>query len=326
MSGSIDSKFAISATLECNGTNCDGTYQYTGIGKPIPLRGTLSKTGALTLAEFGEGSKTTGTFSGKLRGNKCFSGTWSNPKKDKSMPFLLANVNDPSALNNGVDGIILSRATKSVAKTGGVSTKATLIYPVVMVKPWGDPAVNNKTNAAISLKRVLKQSAEDFIAAVKSGDNWLDSIDYVVDYNKNNLLSLDFTMEGCGAYPSASVEHVLVDTSTGKPVLASDAFTDAGRVALKALLEKEMRAEMASVLKENPDEKETLNGIFEYAPKLAVKELLPFSVSDAGLTFICDWGFPHVALALEPDGKYFIPFSRLRSYINKSGPLAVFVK
>lgn len=329
MAGAIDSKYAITATLNCIGAKCDGTYQYTKVGKPIALRGSLSPAGVLSLTESGADGKPTGAFTGKMVQNKRFVGTWTNPKKDRSMPFLLANMNDSAALSNGLDGIIVSRATTSAVKKGGATDKATVAYPKVTQTPWGDPGLNAKVNAAISLKTVLKQSPEEFIEEVKSGNHWLNSIDYVVNYNKNNLLDIDFTMEGCGAYPSASVEHVLVDTSKGKSVSPSEAFTPEGVVSLKKILEKEMKEEMASTIKENKknaEAEEMLAGIFGSAPTITTKDLLPFSVSDTGLTFICDWGFPHVALALEPDGKYFFPFSALKPFIKKTGPLGVFVK
>lgn len=326
MAGAIDSKYAITATLNCNGAKCDGTYQYTKVGKPIALRGSLSPAGVVSLTESGADGKTTGMFTGKMVQNKRFVGTWTSPKKDKSMPFLLANVNDSAALSNGIDGIILSRAITSVVKKGGITNKATVAYPKVTLTPWGDPVLNAKVNTAISLKAVLKQSPEEFIEEVKSGNHWLNSIDYVVNYNKNNLLDIDFTMEGCGAYPSASVEHVLVDTSKGKAVSPSEAFTPEGVVALKKILDKEMKEEIASTIKEKSEEKETLTGIFGSSPPATTKELLPFSVSDEGLTFICNWGFPHVALALEPEGRYFFPFSALKSYIKKTGPLGIFVR
>lgn len=326
MAGAIDSKYAISATLNCNGAKCDGTYQYTRVGKPIALRGSLSPAGILSLSESGSDGKSTGLFTGKMVQNKRFVGTWTNPKKDKAMPFLLANVNDSTALSNGIDGIILSLATTRAAKKGGLTDKATVNYPKVAQTPWGDPALNAKINTAISLKAVMKQSPEEFIEEVKSGNYWLNSIDYVVNYNKNNLLDIDFTMEGCGAYPSASVEHVLVDTSKGRSVSPSEAFTPAGTTALKKLIEKEMKEEVAATFKENPVEMDSLKDIFDSAPKVTTKDLLPFSVSDKGLTFICDWGFPHAVLALEPEGKYFFPFSALKSYITRTGPLGIFVK
>jgi hypothetical protein len=49
-----------------------------------------------------------------------------------------------------------------------------------------------------------------------------------------------------------------------------------------------------------------------------------FSVSDKGVTFIYDAGFPHVIQALQPDGQYFFSFAEHRPHIKNSGPLAVF--
>jgi len=53
----------------------------------------------------------------------------------------------------------------------------------------------------------------------------------------------------------------------------------------------------------------------------SIKELDQFSVSDEGVTFIFDYGFPHAIKALEPEGRYFFSWPELRGLVRRNGAL-----
>ena len=55
--------------------------------------------------------------------------------------------------------------------------------------------------------------------------------------------------------------------------------------------------------------------------KFEVKNLDEFSVSDKGVTFLYDAGFPHASRALQPAGEYFFSYAELLPYIKRNGPL-----
>ena len=51
-----------------------------------------------------------------------------------------------------------------------------------------------------------------------------------------------------------------------------------------------------------------------------------FPISDEGVTFYYDYGFPHVIQALAPDGQYFFKWAELKPFIKPDGLLARFVR
>jgi hypothetical protein len=164
---------------------------------------------------------------------------------------------------------------------------------------------------------------------IRNGEFWLEEVDYAVNYNKNFLVDADFMRNGCGAYPDGSTYHVLVDLKNGAQVNARTAFNSSALPELKNLLKARMEKEVQKAFKEfanRPDElgalKDQLQGPFNPSNDL----LNNFTVSDKGLTFSQDWGFPHVVQALQPDGKYFFSYTELKSIINANGPLGQFIQ
>ncbi len=50
-------------------------------------------------------------------------------------------------------------------------------------------------------------------------------------------------------------------------------------------------------------------------------DIKEFSVGKKGVTFMYEYGFPHVIEALQSSGKYFFTWDQLRSYIKPGGLL-----
>jgi hypothetical protein len=51
-----------------------------------------------------------------------------------------------------------------------------------------------------------------------------------------------------------------------------------------------------------------------------------FTIGDSGITFHYDFNFAHVVKAMEPSGRYFVGWRELKPYIDKQGPLGVFLR
>ncbi|MEP6847432.1 MAG: hypothetical protein ABI999_01160 [Acidobacteriota bacterium] len=49
-------------------------------------------------------------------------------------------------------------------------------------------------------------------------------------------------------------------------------------------------------------------------------------MSDTGITILYDYQFPHVALAVQPDGRYFFTWQQLKPFIKQGGLLHQFVR
>lgn len=184
------------------------------------------------------------------------------------------------------------------------------------------PALARKIENAASYENAFDLKIREEIREIQ----WLEEADYKVDYNKNGILNLTLFITGSGAYPSSNQKPVVINLKTGAKIAPQDVFINLNRLAgvVKKAQQAEIKTAVAEVKKENPDE-ENPGRLFEDADFTA-KDLNEFSVSDKGLTFWYDYGFPHVILALQPEGRYFFSWTQLKPYIKPGGLLGKFVR
>lgn len=186
------------------------------------------------------------------------------------------------------------------------------------------PEVSGISNAAVA-KRLENSISywNNFETTLKASgeDSWLSSMDYEVNYNKNSMLDITLIMDGSGAYPSSSMRNLVIDTKTGKRVYIADTFINIGKLLVK--IEKAQKLAIAESAKEDEI---SVDEIKDEMRRNSSYKLEEFSVSDTGVTFIFDYGFPHVIKALEPDGRYFFTWTELRTHIKPDGLLGRFIR
>lgn len=183
-------------------------------------------------------------------------------------------------------------------------------------------AIAKKVETAISYEKNFDFSIKEEISDIQ----WLEEANYEVDYNKNGILGITLSVSGSGAYPSESSKPVIVNLKTGTKVLAKDIFVKLSELAAKAkqMQKAEIKNAIVEIKKENPDE-ENPASLFENTD-FTVKNLDKFSISDKGITFWYDYGFPHVIQALQPEGRYFFSWAQLKPYIMRDGLLGQFIR
>ncbi len=86
--GTIGPKLEVLARLERDGTAVHGHYLYTRVGTDLPLTGTLSETGALTLVE-GDAANPSGRFAGTCDADGHLRGNWGKPGEAQTLAFDL---------------------------------------------------------------------------------------------------------------------------------------------------------------------------------------------------------------------------------------------
>lgn len=184
------------------------------------------------------------------------------------------------------------------------------------------PALARKIENAASYENAFDLKIREEIREIQ----WLEEAGYKVDYNKNGILNLTLFITGSGAYPSSNQKPVVINLKTGAKIAPQDVFVNLNRLAwmVKKAQQAEIKTAVAEVKKENPNG-ENPGRLFEDADFTA-KDLNEFSVSDKGLTFWYDYGFPHVILALQPEGRYFFSWTQLKPYIKPGGLLGKFVR
>jgi len=201
--------------------------------------------------------------------------------------------------------------------------KAIVRYPIVRGLP--DAVVLRRIQNTLTMKNVFDHTLDEF-----RRNPGLLSYDYKVNYNQNYLFDITFTEEFEGAYPDTGTKHFSINLKNGKVVRATDAFNPDSLNALSGLVDQKLKTEVTELIKVNEDDKsvdaEAKNHVRDELKKLriGVRDLDQFSISDKGVTFLFDAGFPHVIQALQPEGEYFFSYAELRLYIRSDETLGVF--
>lgn len=197
-------------------------------------------------------------------------------------------------------------------------------FTIVSPKISGLPAaLNKKIENAVSPERVFNINVKEEINEI----HWLDNAEYEVGYNKNGVLSIAITIDGSGAYPSMYTKYVVVDTKTGTRVKAADVFVklpELARFADKSL-QTRIRKAIADLKKDSTEDEASMKEMLA-GKKFAAENLEFFSVNEKGVTFYFDYGFPHVAMALEPERNFFFTYNQLKPFIKPNGLLNQFVR
>ncbi len=198
----------------------------------------------------------------------------------------------------------------------------TIIYPKVSGL---SATLNKKIEHAISYERVFDFKLEEELTEI----HWLENADFTTDYNRNGILGIALTMDGSAAYPSTYTKHVVVDVKTGTQVKATEIFAANRILGLAMMLDKRLQETMQSAIAEadklNAEDSIELTEILGER-HFTAEETNHFSVGDKGVTFYYDYGFPHVALALEPNGEFLISYAELKPFIKPDGLLAKFIR
>ncbi|WBA42741.1 hypothetical protein [Hymenobacter canadensis] len=157
---------------------------------------------------------------------------------------------------------------------------------------------------------------------------------YEVLYNDHFLLSMEFTAEYMGAYPSSSVRHATFDLRTGRLLQVRDLLADtlALRQRWQQSINRRIGAHLAALPASYPeldtamlaDVRQRLH--WNDSTRTATLEandprFYDFALTPFGLTLYYDFGFPHVIQALQPESDYLFPYADLKAWLKPKGPL-----
>lgn len=197
----------------------------------------------------------------------------------------------------------------------------TVNYPKVKAST---PALSKKIESTISYEKVVELDIKE---ELNGESQWLEEADFTLDYNKNGILVITLSMSGTAAYPSVYSRTVVVDLKTGNRAAAADVFENPKALAarVKEVQDEEVKASIEEIKKGEDYKDFDPKQFFEYTDFTA-ENLEQFSVGEAGVTFMYDYGFPRVAMAVEPSGNYFFAWSELKPFIRRDGLLARFVR
>lgn len=326
-------EYPIRMTLAQDGAKVTGSYEYTRVGKAIKLSGTVSGK-AVQLTETDDKGAPSGTFALNIEGEKL-TGEWTSAKGKKLPLALSASAASASAAPGAVEvkeSVVKLQRGKQGQEYPDYKT-AEIHFPLVSGLP--DTVVMARVQEAVSLKKVFGQTPEEFRKQFQ--EEWtLDSIEYQLNFNRDEILSITYTQCGTGAYPSCGDEYVNVFLRDGFVITPQKAFDNLPGLA--KLADGALRAEIRKALADAKNDKEIgdegreflereLNGDeSEIKKPYPVEKLKYFIVGEKGITFIYDYGFAHVGEALEPPGRFFFSWEKLKPFIKADGPFGKFVK
>jgi hypothetical protein len=184
----------------------------------------------------------------------------------------------------------------------------------------GIPAAE-RANAHLTAEKILGQSLDDVrndakLANASQMPSGVQGSTFKVPYHAHELLEIEAAVEFMGAYPSTQRFHVLIDLRTGNAI-GAEAFVAARVPALVKRLEAMRAAEAKAAMKTEPALKDLVAGA-----QFEAKDLADFSPRPEGITFNFEYGFPHVAVAIQPPGRYSLLWSEVSPDVDPSGPLA----
>ena len=229
-----------------------------------------------------------------------------------------------AAPSDGVPSVVIQKRRIVLARTGKFvrdfpeRKRAVINYPVI-VGPKNS-VVLRKVRALFDFKNIFETSLAEYRA-----DTWLSEFDYKVNYNRNFILDITFMQEGIGAYPDTQTKHFAINLRNGELIKAADAFDSSSLNELAARVDKKLQTENQETIRDSGDDRETAKDLLKDL-KFEASNLNEFSISDKGVTFLYDAGFPHAVQALQPVGEYFFSFAELKPYIKRDGPLGMFVR
>jgi hypothetical protein len=181
--------------------------------------------------------------------------------------------------------------------------------------------VLKKMNDAISIDTVCGESIDSIQKNYSDCSCGTVGSGYSVNYNKSGILSLSISVETMGAYPDGYLRSYNFNIKTGEAFSIDDLIK---KDSLPSLI-RDLNAELTKRIEESKaiaaedaeksDDSESLDELFNRT-EFSKEDLKSFIITDKGITFYFDFGFPHAFQALEPAGDFFISREELKPYLN----------
>ncbi|QHT67134.1 hypothetical protein GXP67_10990 [Rhodocytophaga rosea] len=319
--GEIAGKYPIRMQLTRTGNELTGRYAYTKVGKDIPLAGSVDSEGKFSIQETDEQGKVTGVFEGRFDAATTLSGNWRSPDTGKVLSFSLQESNHNTTSKSVSIGQGMELAENSFTLEGKNGIDGEYAFPTIT----GESTAASTMNEVLAPKNLMGETIEEMKATFKDCSCGTLGVSYHVNYNANNILDMSIFIETLGAYSSGYVKRFTFNTTTGEKLSIGQLLkpTALSQLAAEcdALLQERVKKAMGEA--EEGEGAEWLKELMQ-DKKFEVEHLENFSISSEGITFYYPYGFPHAAIALEPDDAFLYSFLQLKDDIEPTsllGPL-----
>lgn len=325
--GSIGSNLGLQMKLTRDGEQVTGSYFYQKAGARIELKGTVDKTGNLSLAEYATAGKQSGSFKGIWRtdnedGLDSIAGNWSKPGGDKKTAFSLHE--QPIELSGGAE--IVAKQIKETNKK--LNYKIDIGYPEIVAPldhrfdKFNREAKNLVTRSVSDFKEERADAAKDEAeSAEPSTISELTSElsgDYTIALANDALVSISFEIGGysAGAAHGGSSSHALnYDVKAGKMLKLSDLFKAGAKyvATISVYCIKDLKKQSQSNDGSLPDE------MIQEGAGPNLQNFKSWTISKKGLVITFD-AYQVGPYAAGPQ-TVLVPYSVLKDLLNPDGPL-----
>jgi hypothetical protein len=185
--------------------------------------------------------------------------------------------------------------------------------------------VDDVINQALAFDTVTGESLEDTKRAWAEDPEGIhpgvDAADFEVNANIRNVLSLTVNYETIYAYPDQQRVFFNFNANTGATVAITDILDASALPVLAARFDAELQTRIAQLKQDFATD--IASGDVDASTwdnlHVTAEDLQSFSTTADGITFHYDAGFPHVIVALEPDGDFAMSIDELDEYISADG-------
>jgi hypothetical protein len=329
--GSIGNSSTLQMKLIRDGEQVTGSYYYHKAGGSIQLKGTVDKAGNLSLDEFDNSLKQTGSFKGSWTkdnetGLDNIAGNWSKPGSDKKTAFSLHE--EPIALTGGAE--VVAKQIKETNKK--LNYKIDISYPEIAA-PLDDRF--NKLNQASkelvsrTVAQFKRERAEAAAEAQTSDPSTLSELtsdlsgDYVIALADDNLVSIYYDIGGyaAGAAHGSSSSYVLnYDVKSGKLLKFADLFKPGANYLplISAYCITDLKKQSKNHEDSLPDD------MIQSGAGPDAGNFKSWTITRKGLSI--DFDAYQVGPYAAGPQTVLVPYAALKDLINPAGPLAEFVK
>ncbi|HXM34168.1 MAG TPA: RsiV family protein [Pyrinomonadaceae bacterium] len=330
--GSIGSSLGLQMKLVRDGEQVTGNYFYQKVGTRIALKGTVDRTGNVTLDEYDSGGKQTGSFKGLWRtdnedGLESIAGNWSKAGGEKKTAFSLHE--EPIELGGGAE--IVAKSIKENNKK--LNYKIEVGYPEVTTPLANRFNKFNQEAKGLVTRRIAEFKKERADAATAEAQTAEPSTlsemtselsgDYTIALANDSLISMKYDIGGysAGAAHGNSSSYVLnYDVKAGKVLKFADLFKPGAKYVqtISSYCIKDLKKQSKSNENGLPDD------MIQSGAGPEARNFGSWTISRKGLSITFD-AYQVGPYAAGPQN-VLIPYSVLKDLINPDGPIGQFVK
>ncbi len=328
--GFIGNTLGLQMRLVREGDRLTGSYFYQKVGTKIDLRGSIDKSGNVSLDEFDANGKQTGVFQGNWKTSETglieIAGNWKAPNSKKQTEFSLRE--EPIEFSSGVE-VVARRIAENNKK---LKYEIDVEYPQLTGSGSPNYEKFNQTMRGLVNKKVaefradMTANAEDPSLAPPPESPGSDlHIGYSIELAKDDLISVSLsvgTYAAGAAHPNSYSDVVNFDLKNGKLLRLSDLFQPGSKYL--ATIAAYCIADLKKQGQKQGAESMLDDDWVQRGAGADAENYRSWTIGKQGLEIVFD--AYQVAAYAAGSQHVFVPYAALKDIIKPDGPLAQFVK